>query len=132
MSTGDWVALVLAAGRGPEEPMAKAYGVANKCTIPVAGVPMLARVVGALRACRSVTVSIEREAIVGETLKQPVATMVSARSAPASVLAALASGRLSYPVLCSWRRVTESNSQPCGCPGLQNRFVALTVPSSGR
>src|SRR4029077_14791730 len=44
-----WQAIILAAGRGPDDPMAKAYGVANKTVIPVAGVPMLARVAGALR-----------------------------------------------------------------------------------
>ncbi len=45
-----WSALILAAGRGPDDPMAKAYGVANKCLIPVAGVPMLKRVADAVAA----------------------------------------------------------------------------------
>ena len=43
-----WSAVVLAAGRGPDDPMAKAFGVAHKCGIPVAGVPMLQRVLQAL------------------------------------------------------------------------------------
>ena len=43
-----WSAVVLAAGRGPDDPMAKAFGVAHKCGIAVAGIPMLQRVLGAL------------------------------------------------------------------------------------
>ena len=46
--TKTWTALVLAAGRGPNDPMAKAYGVSHKCALPVNGVPMLRRVVNAL------------------------------------------------------------------------------------
>ena len=36
-----WQAIILAAGRGPDDPMAKAYGVANKSTLTVGAVPML-------------------------------------------------------------------------------------------
>ena len=94
MSAAGWCALVLAAGRGPDDPMAKAYGVANKCLIPVGGVPMLARVLSALSKCRRVTVSIENDARTGT-----MDTVAPAGSAPSSVLAALRSGRLHYPVL---------------------------------
>ena len=58
----NWTAIVLAAGRGPDDPMAKAYGVSHKCALPVNGVPMLKRVVDALRGSRSIgeiSVSIE-------------------------------------------------------------------------
>ena len=58
----NWTAIVLAAGRGPNDPMAKAYGVSHKCALPVAGVPMLRRVAEALRGSQSIasiSVSIE-------------------------------------------------------------------------
>ncbi|NJM91716.1 MAG: hypothetical protein HC861_02805 [Rhodospirillaceae bacterium] len=39
-------ALILAGSRGPDDPMAKAANVSHKALLPVAGVPMLLRVVG--------------------------------------------------------------------------------------
>lgn len=65
MSAARWHALVLAAGRGPGDPMAKAYGVTHKCAIAVGGQPMLRRVVAALRSCPrigAISVSIENDA----------------------------------------------------------------------
>jgi GTP:adenosylcobinamide-phosphate guanylyltransferase len=97
-----WHAIVLAAGRGPNDPMAKAYGVANKSVIAVAGKPMLARVVGTLETSgviASILVAIERRDIAVAVLGDGVATCPSANSAPASVIAAISSGRLPYPVL---------------------------------
>ncbi|MEX2649375.1 MAG: NTP transferase domain-containing protein [Alphaproteobacteria bacterium] len=58
-------ALVLAAGRGPDEPIALRAGVAHKALVPIGGVPMLARVVRALEACGGVAriaISIDRAA----------------------------------------------------------------------
>jgi GTP:adenosylcobinamide-phosphate guanylyltransferase len=49
-----FTALVLAGSRGPDDPVARARGVAHKCLAPVAGVPMLVRVVLTLAACPSV------------------------------------------------------------------------------
>jgi GTP:adenosylcobinamide-phosphate guanylyltransferase len=88
-----WNALILAAGRGPEDPMAKAYGVANKCTISIGGKPMLLRVAEALETSGvigPIAVSIEDSGIVSTLL---------GKRAPASVMAALASGQVTYPVL---------------------------------
>ena len=45
-----FTALVLAGSRGPDDPVARAAGVAHKCLAPVAGVPMAVRVVQALAA----------------------------------------------------------------------------------
>ena len=42
-------AIVLAADRGRDDPVAAAAGVAAKCLTPVAGVPMVVRVIRALR-----------------------------------------------------------------------------------
>ncbi len=44
------VTLILAGSRGPDDPMAVATGVAHKALIPVAGTPMLLRVIAALAA----------------------------------------------------------------------------------
>jgi len=49
-----FTAVVLAASRGPDDPVARYAGVANKVFVPIAGRPMLAWVVRALRASRSV------------------------------------------------------------------------------
>jgi GTP:adenosylcobinamide-phosphate guanylyltransferase len=65
---GEWRAIVLAAGRGPGDPMAKAYGVSHKCALPVAGTPMLRRVIEALRGSASVG-RIEISAESAELLK---------------------------------------------------------------
>lgn len=88
-----WSALILAAGRGPDDPMAKAYGVANKCLIEVGGVAMLTRVVSTLSDFRPVLVSIE------SGVNGHYETISPSDSAPSSVLAAVRSGKLPYPVL---------------------------------
>jgi GTP:adenosylcobinamide-phosphate guanylyltransferase len=64
-----FTALVLAGQRGGQDPVALAAGVAYKCLAPVAGVPMLRRVVAALAASPSVgpiAVSIERPALLAD------------------------------------------------------------------
>ena len=45
---GRFTALVLAGRRGGEDPLAEAAGVSHKCLIPIAGTPMLTRVLSAL------------------------------------------------------------------------------------
>jgi GTP:adenosylcobinamide-phosphate guanylyltransferase len=49
-----FAALVLAADRGPDDPVARAAGVACKCLTPVNGNPMVFRVLNALDASREV------------------------------------------------------------------------------
>ncbi len=49
-----FTALVLAADRGPDDPVSRAAGVRHKCLAPVAGKAMLERVVGALAASAQV------------------------------------------------------------------------------
>ena len=41
---------MLAGGRGPDDPLAKAFSVSHKCLLPVGGTPMLRRVVDALQS----------------------------------------------------------------------------------
>ena len=102
MSGPRWQALVLAGSRGPGDAMAGAYGVANKCLIPVGGVPMLRRVHDALATSglfNRIAVSIEDEAAAFDVLGPSARVLASSASAPASVLAAVASGALQYPLL---------------------------------
>jgi GTP:adenosylcobinamide-phosphate guanylyltransferase len=84
--------------------MAKAYGVTHKCALPVAGVPMLARVVRALQdsgIVASIAVSVETEDVLSAALgnaAKEVRLTQSTHSAPASVLAA-ASQIVRFPLL---------------------------------
>lgn len=100
-----WTALVLAAGRGPDDPMASAYGVSHKCLIEVGGEPMLARVLATLRshpAIGRIAVSIENEALVEKAigpLPGDVFVIPSRESAAASATTALESPRLAHPLL---------------------------------
>ncbi|MPZ09802.1 MAG: NTP transferase domain-containing protein [Kiloniellaceae bacterium] len=61
--------LVLAGDRGPQDPVSQAAGVAHKCLAPVAGRPMLERVIAALTASPYVdriAVSLNAPAIIDE------------------------------------------------------------------
>ena len=49
-----YTALVLAGRRGADDPLAKSRGASHRALLPVAGVPMLARVLTALRGARHV------------------------------------------------------------------------------
>jgi GTP:adenosylcobinamide-phosphate guanylyltransferase len=97
-------AIILAAGRGPDDPMAKVYGVSHKCTLPVGGVPMLKRVVDTLRKSPSISaisISIEDAAIVklavGETTGG-LAIVSSENSAPLSAITTIEKNP-DFPVL---------------------------------
>ncbi len=101
-----WKALVLAAGRGPDDPMARAFGVSHKCLLKVGGKPMLARVVSALQSSPRigrVYVSIEDAAIAREAFggapPAGVSILPSAESAAASVIRAVETQGAAPPVL---------------------------------
>ncbi len=100
-----WDALIMAAGRGPDDPMAKAYGVSHKCLLEVGGIPMLARVVDVLsrhKSIRRIFISIEDETLIKKALgrdAEHVEFMRSGDSAAASALLALGSGKLTHPIL---------------------------------
>jgi GTP:adenosylcobinamide-phosphate guanylyltransferase len=49
-----FTALVLAGSRGPEDPVARVAGVTHKALVPVAGIPMLLRVIKTLRRSPSI------------------------------------------------------------------------------
>jgi GTP:adenosylcobinamide-phosphate guanylyltransferase len=75
--------------------MARAYGVSHKCILPVEGVPMLRRVVEALRASKSVraiSICIENPAIAAVALSEKISDVTiiqSRKSAPLSAIAAV-------------------------------------------
>lgn len=88
-------ALVLAGSRREGDPMARAAGVSHKALIPVAGQPMLARVVQALAAVPRVgriLVAIESPDIVAALPAQaiPVTAVAAAEGPSASVAAVMA------------------------------------------
>jgi CTP:molybdopterin cytidylyltransferase MocA len=93
-------ALILAGSRGPDDPMARAAGVSHKAMLPVAGVPMLLRVVEAVRATAGterVYICIEDARVIAqvpglEALQraQLLEVVPAAESPAASVAAALA------------------------------------------
>lgn len=64
-----FAALVLAGSRGPDDPVARARGVAHKCLAPVAGTPMLVRVVETLLASPSIgriAIALEDPALIAQ------------------------------------------------------------------
>lgn len=117
-----WHAVILAAGRGPGDPMAKAYGVAHKCLLPVAGAPMLARVVRALAAtaiAQPYALSIEEGAPYAAALARDarrVAPVAPRSSAPSSALAAIVSAG-QYPVLVT------TGDHPLLTPAMLGHFM---------
>jgi len=101
MPAQTWYTLVLAAGRGPHDPMAKAWGVPNKCLIPVAGLPMIKRVWDAVASSGRVAatrISIE-DANLLPWPELRAAALPAGASAPQSAIMAISSGALDYPVL---------------------------------
>lgn len=98
-----WGAVILAASRGSDDPMVKAYGALHKCRIPVAGVPMITRVVQALHdsgIISSIYISTESADVYAGTIPDNLAVhhAQSLRSAPSSALAAIREIG-SFPVL---------------------------------
>ncbi len=119
MATEALTALVLAGERPEGDPMARTAGVALKALLPVAGTPMLRRVIGALRA----TAGIGRIAV---SIPDPPAvtdpgieTLLTEPSPSLSVLAAV--DRLSTPLL-----VTTADHALL-TPEIVGRFIAAAA-----
>lgn len=120
-------ALILAGSRGPDDPMAKAAKVSHKALLPVAGVPMLLRVVEALRATPGIAriyVCIENERVVLqvpalEALHRDRALEIlpAADSPATSVAAALRHIDLTQPLLVT------TGDHPLLTPAILQRFV---------
>jgi GTP:adenosylcobinamide-phosphate guanylyltransferase len=100
-------ALILAASRrGPADPVAQVQGLSHKCLVAIAGTPMIARVVDAVRATPDIGrifVSIEDPGVVASAGLGDV-TIISSRATLAdSVAAAIAemerTGHAPFPLL---------------------------------
>lgn len=109
MTAGRYNALVLAAGRGDADPMARAFDVTHKCLLKVGGVPMIVRVLSALCDAETVataTVSIEDPAILERAegfselaRRMRIDIVESADRASASVARAIEARAVAFPVL---------------------------------
>lgn len=98
-SPGKFTAVVLAGRRAGEDPLASAAGVSHKCLIPVAGTPMLARVITALANAKTIGligISIEDPdavapalAALGDAETARVRVLASAETPSLSVAAAI-------------------------------------------
>lgn len=113
-----WHAIVLAAGRGPDDPMAKAFGVEHKCTIDIAGKPMLRWVLDALRGTaieKPFVIVIDNAKVVPEA--PDVICVDAENSAPASAIAAL-NNINQFPVLIT------TGDHPLLTPAMINSMMA--------
>ncbi len=101
--------LVMAASRGPGDPVAESHDLSHKCLVPVAGETMLGRVLGTLGRSSHVgrvAVSIESPDVINRDIdlaalltRGAITAVPSAASPCASVLAALADFDDPWPVL---------------------------------
>lgn len=101
--------VLLAAGRGKDDPMAQAFKATHKALIEVAGQPMIIRVLNALRKSPSVNriaISIETPKPLEDApefarmpTKRKISIVKSAKYASASVLKAIKDAEFDYPVL---------------------------------
>lgn len=106
---GSLTALILAGERGGANPVARAAGVSQKCWAPVAGVPMLLRVVESLGRCPTIgriAVSLQGEAAEGDraalarrSAGREVTVLPSGVSPSASILAAVEALADPFPLL---------------------------------
>lgn len=104
-----FTALIMAAGRGPDDPVARHVGAERKCLVPVAGVPMLVRVVEALErsgVADRIFVSVDapdrfaEEAIARDLIEHERVELIASGDSPAqSLLDALAAVEAPYPML---------------------------------
>lgn len=127
-------ALILAGSRGPDDPMAKAAGVSHKALLPVAGVPMLLRVVEALRATQGIEhiyICIEDAGVIFQVPElealhraRVLEAVPAAESPAASVAAALRRIDLTQPLLVT------TGDHPLLTPAILQRFLD-SAPTDG-
>lgn len=130
-----WRAIVLAAGRGPSDTMAAAYGVSHKCLVEVGGVPMLRRVVETLLAhpaIADIAVAIDDRSV-GEralgAIRTNVAFVPTAESAARTVLALLQSPDRREPILLTTadHPLLTAEMLDCFIAGSEKANADLTV-----
>ena len=124
--SGHWQALVLAGGRGPDDPMAKAYGVSHKCLLEIAGVPMLQRVLDTLSAepaIGEIAVSIETPQLLAGLRSRAVHAPTST-SAARSAIAAIETGAVGMPLLLT------TGDHPLLTPAMLRHFLSASERST--
>lgn len=97
-----WTAIVLAGQRPTGDPLAAHFGLARKAHLPVAGMPMLSRVVDTLVATPGIgrIVVMAQDEGVMDVLRPGQATFVASKSGVSTSLAAIAGGDAApWPVL---------------------------------
>ena len=131
MSSADFSALVLAGRRGPQDPLAVGHGVSHRALLPVAGVPMLLRVLRTLRAAgiTRLHVSIDAPELL-ETLpeladwrRQGVLQIHASESSPSRSVAAV----LSQPELLPCLVTTADHALLT--PAMVDHFLAAARAS---
>ncbi|MBX3024829.1 nucleotidyltransferase family protein [bacterium] len=128
-----FTALVLAGSRPGGDPLARAAGVSHKALAPVAGVPMLARVLATLRAARAVgrlvVCGMPADALAGEPTLQAtlaggeLALMGGGATPSASVLASMEALGDCTPLLVA------TADHPLLTPALVDEFCARSADS---
>jgi GTP:adenosylcobinamide-phosphate guanylyltransferase len=123
----NWRVVILAAGRGPDDPMAKAFGVTHKCTIEIAGKPMLQWVLEALRGTRIsapyvIVIDNAEAAKTSTSNASDIKILPAANTAPASALAAIREIN-QYPVLIT------TGDHPLLTAAMINQMIASTEQS---
>jgi GTP:adenosylcobinamide-phosphate guanylyltransferase len=121
---GAWGAIVLAGSRGAGDPVAAARGVSHKAIVPVAGRPMLDRVLEALAGCPQigpVLVVIERPELLAEL---PVAARLAerVRAVPAAATPSL-SVRSAAGELGRFPALVTTADHPLLTPELVGEFL---------
>lgn len=126
-----FTALIMAASRGPEDPVARHAGVARKCLVPACGVPMLLRVVEAIEesGCASpIYVSVDspehfaEEPLPARLIEKGRIRLLGSGDTPAqSLLDALSRIERPYPML-----VTTADN-PLLTPEMVRHFCAESI-----
>lgn len=127
---GGFTALVLAGARSPDDSLAREAGVAFKALAPVAGRPMLARVLDALTASAGIgriAICAPADADIAALCAAAGAQVVPAAASPArSVAAALdAVGEDAYPILVA------TADHPLLTPDMVGFFLREAAASGG-
>jgi GTP:adenosylcobinamide-phosphate guanylyltransferase len=121
----DWRCVILAAGRGADDPMAKAFSVAHKCTIAIAGKPMLQWVLDALRGT---VIAKPYVIVIDDANALPPASDIdilkAEYSAPASAIAAIRHIN-QFPVLIT------TGDHPLLTPAMINHMLQQAETSFG-
>lgn len=121
-----YTALVLAGSRGPEDPVAQASGVEEKCLAPLQGKTMLEWVLDALDGSATVekfAVSASKPELVAPQLEPRTAKLLSAAGSPAQSVLKAAEELDAYPLLI----VTADN--PLLTPARIDAFCAAASQS---